>query len=56
MDQICSHPVEAFPTCIFVIAVIHTFSTKVFEHLAHSHPRHAGIFHLWWRARSPAAG
>ena len=31
---------------IFALAVLHTFSTKYFEHLAHSHPRHAGIWHL----------
>jgi hypothetical protein len=31
---------------IFTLAVLHTFSTKYFEHLAHTHPRHAGIWHL----------
>lgn len=31
---------------LFAIAVLHTFSTKFFEHLAHTHPRHAGIWHL----------
>lgn len=31
---------------IFALAVLHTFSTKYFEHLAHTHPRHAGIWHL----------
>lgn len=31
---------------IFALAVLHTFSTKYFEHLAHTHPRHAGILHL----------
>lgn len=31
---------------LFTLAVLHTFSTKFFEHLAHRHPRHAGIFHL----------
>lgn len=31
---------------IFALAVLHTFSTKYFEHLAHSHPRHAGIWHI----------
>ena len=30
----------------FTLAVIHTFSTKYFEHLAHTHPHHAGIWHL----------
>ncbi len=31
---------------LFALAVIHTFSTKYFEHLAHSQPKHAGIWHL----------
>lgn len=31
---------------VFALAVLHTFSTKFFEHLAHKNPRHAGILHL----------
>lgn len=31
---------------LFALAVLHTFSTKFFEHLAHKNPRHAGIWHL----------
>jgi hypothetical protein len=31
---------------LFALAVIHTFCTKYFEHLAHINPRHAGIWHL----------
>lgn len=31
---------------LFGIAVLHTFSTQVFERLAHSQPRHAGLWHL----------
>jgi hypothetical protein len=31
---------------LFAIALVHTFSTKLFERLAHSRPEHAGIFHL----------
>ncbi len=31
---------------IFALAVLHTFSTKYFEHLARTHPRHAGVWHL----------
>lgn len=31
---------------LFGLAVLHTFSTKYFEHLAHTQPRHAGIWHL----------
>lgn len=31
---------------IFAIALLHTFSAKLFETLAHKHPRHAGLLHL----------
>ncbi|MGJ7913922.1 putative Na+/H+ antiporter [Massilia sp. LXY-6] len=31
---------------LFVLALLHTFSTHMFEVLAHRHPRHAGLFHL----------
>jgi hypothetical protein len=31
---------------LFGIAVLHTFSTGIFERLAHRQPRHAGIWHL----------
>jgi hypothetical protein len=31
---------------LFVLALLHTFSTHLFEILAHRHPRHAGMFHL----------
>src|SRR3989338_2516738 len=31
---------------LFAVAVLHTFSTKFFEHLAHTHQRHAGMWHL----------
>ena len=40
---------DLFPwiaAAFFALAVIHTFSTKYFEHLAHTQPRHAGIWHL----------
>jgi hypothetical protein len=33
-------------TTLFVLAVMHTFSTAYFERLAHASPRHAGAFHL----------
>lgn len=33
-------------TILFAIAVLHTFSTGFFQHLAHVHPRHAGLWHL----------
>ena len=31
---------------IFAVALVHTFSTKFFERLAHRRPAHAGVFHL----------
>lgn len=31
---------------VFALALAHTFATKLFEHLAHRHPRHAGLLHL----------
>ena len=31
---------------LFAVAILHTFSTKFFEHLAHTRPAHAGIWHL----------
>ena len=43
-------PAATFPeilaATIFAIAVIHTFSTRFFAHLAHLQPRHAGLWHL----------
>ncbi|HEY3699212.1 MAG TPA: putative Na+/H+ antiporter, partial [Spongiibacteraceae bacterium] len=31
---------------LFALAIVHTFSTKLFERLAHTHPQHAGVWHL----------
>ena len=31
---------------IFAIALLHTFSTQYFQHLAHIHPTHAGLWHM----------
>ena len=28
---------------LFGLAILHTFSTKYFEHLAHTRPGHAGL-------------
>jgi len=38
--------VEIVAAVIFGLAVLHTFSTKFFEHLAHTRPNHAGLWHL----------
>jgi hypothetical protein len=37
---------EWIGTGLFALAVLHTFSTKFFDHLSHVRPAHAGIFHL----------
>lgn len=37
---------ELVAAVIFAVAVLHTFSTKFFAHLAHINPRHAGVWHL----------
>ena len=37
---------QVIAAVLFATALIHTFTTKFFERLAHRHPRHAGLFHL----------
>jgi hypothetical protein len=37
---------ELIAAILFAIALIHTFTTKQFERLAHRYPKHAGLFHL----------
>lgn len=39
-------PMELVATVLFAVAVLHTFLTKHFEHLAHVQPAHAGFWHL----------
>jgi len=38
--------IELTGATLFGLAVLHTFSTKYFEHLAHTRPVHAGLWHL----------
>jgi len=38
--------VQLVATVLFALAVLHTFSTRYFEHLAHVNPKHAGLWHL----------
>ena len=38
--------IELIGAALFVVAILHTFATKFFEHLAHSRPAHAGLWHL----------
>jgi hypothetical protein len=38
--------VQIVAAVLFALALIHTFSTKFFERLAHTRPAHAGVWHL----------
>lgn len=38
--------IELVGATLFTVAILHTFATKFFEHLAHTLPRHAGVWHL----------
>lgn len=46
MSALAPTPVEIAATVLFALAIVHTFSTKYFEHLAHTQPAHAGLWHL----------
>jgi hypothetical protein len=39
-------PLEVTGTALFALAVLHTFSTRYFEHVAHTRSAHAGVWHL----------
>jgi hypothetical protein len=39
-------PLEVTAAALFALAVLHTFSTRYFEHLAHTRTAHAGVWHL----------
>ncbi len=38
--------VQLVATILFGCAILHTFLTRHFQHLAHIHPNHAGLWHL----------
>src|SRR5512134_1057955 len=38
--------IEIVGAALFALAVLHTFSTRYFEHLAHTRTAHAGVWHL----------
>jgi hypothetical protein len=46
MPANAADPVAVVAATIFAVAVVHTFSTRSFERLAHVQPRHAGLWHL----------
>lgn len=37
---------EIVAAALFLVAVLHTFSTNFFARLAHRHPKHSGLLHL----------
>ncbi len=39
-------PLEITGAALFTLAVLHTFSTRYFEHRAHTRTAHAGVWHL----------
>jgi hypothetical protein len=41
-----SSTMQMIGAALFAIALVHTFTAKFFETLAHKHPRHAGLLHL----------
>lgn len=38
--------IQMIAALLFAVAILHTFSVKLFERLAHSDPRHGGLWHL----------
>lgn len=38
--------IQLIGTALFAVAIFHTFATSFFEHLAHTRPAHAGLWHL----------
>jgi hypothetical protein len=40
------HAIEVLGAALFALAVAHTFSTRYFEHLAHTRTAHSGLWHL----------
>ncbi len=38
--------IDIVSAALFALALLHIFSARQFEKLAHRHPRHAGLFHL----------
>ncbi len=38
--------IQIIGAATFMLAILHTFSTRFFEHLAHMRPAHSGLWHL----------
>jgi hypothetical protein len=41
-----AQPIELIAGSLFAVALLHTFTAKQIERLAHRFPRHAGLLHL----------
>lgn len=46
MSAASASTIEHLAALLFGLAVLHTFTTKLFAKLAHINPRHAGLWHL----------
>jgi len=46
MSALHTPALQWLAAAVFALALVHSFSTRWFEHLAHTHPRHAGLWHL----------
>ena len=46
MIALAPSAIQAVGAALFAVALVHTFSTKFFERLAHARPNHAGVWHL----------
>lgn len=46
MSTLSPTAVQMLGAVLFAVAVAHTFSTKLFERIAHRRPAHAGLWHL----------
>lgn len=46
MSSLSPTTLQIIAAVLFAVAIIHTFSTKYFEHLAHTRPVHSGLWHL----------
>jgi hypothetical protein len=45
-EDVTPTAVELIAAVLFAVSIVHTFATKLFEHLAHTRPAHAGVWHL----------
>lgn len=46
MSALNTPALQWLAAAIFVLALVHSFSTRYFEQLAHTQPHHAGLWHL----------